>query len=210
MRKTVSATVTRCTVVIVSFGLFPLQAGTALGHCDTLDGPVVAEARVALEKGDVTSVLKWVRKEDEAAIRTAFRKALTVRAKGPEARDLADTWFFETLVRIHRAGEGAPFTGLKPAGTVEPPVDAADEAIETGSVDRLAKRIADAAEKAVRKRFQRVIETKKHVDDSVPAGRAYVAAYVQFVHFVEGLHNAIAAAGAHHEAHGGQDEGHAH
>jgi hypothetical protein len=102
-------------------GLWLIIPGIASAHCDTLDGPVVMTAKAALEKGDVTPVLKWVRKEDEKEIREQFKKTLTVRAKGPEAKELADMYFFETLVRIHRAGEGAPYTGLKSAGMVEPP-----------------------------------------------------------------------------------------
>ena len=73
-------------------------------HCDTLDGPVVKEAQLALEKGDVTGLLKWVRKEHEQEIRDAFARSLAVRVKGKEARELADRYFFETLVRVHRAG----------------------------------------------------------------------------------------------------------
>ncbi|HDP95775.1 MAG TPA: hypothetical protein ENN40_10520 [Candidatus Aminicenantes bacterium] len=179
-------------------------------HCDTLNGPVVVEAKAALEKGDVTPLLKWVTKEHEAEIKTAFKKTLVVRTKGPEAKELADMYFFETLVRIHRAGEGAPYTGLKPAGHVEPPVAAADRAIEVGSVDELAKNIGQAAEKAVKERFELVMDAMKHKDESVEAGRKYVAAYVIFVHYVEGLHNTIQAGGAHGHGEEGQGEEHGH
>ena len=86
----------------------------AFAHCDTLDGPVVLDAKAALEKGDVTPVLKWVKKDNEKEIRKVFSHTLAVRKLNPEARELADHYFFETLVRVHRAGEGAPFTGLKP------------------------------------------------------------------------------------------------
>jgi hypothetical protein len=106
-------------------------------------------------------------------------------------------YFFETLVRLHRAGEGAPYTGLKPAGQVEPPVAAADNAIAEGQVDDLAAEIAKAAEKGVRERFDRLMEAKKHEDDSVEAGRRYVEAYVTFVHYVEGLHTTIAGGAGH-------------
>ena len=84
-------------------------------HCDSLDGPVVMDARTALEKGDVTPVLKWVKKEHELEIRNVFEQTMTVRAKGEDAKALADMYFFETIVRIHRAGEGEAYTGLKPA-----------------------------------------------------------------------------------------------
>lgn len=117
--------------------LFTVLSENAFAHCDTLDGPVVQTARTALEKGDVTPLLKWVQADDEKEIRTAFQKTLAVRTKGAEAKELADMYFFETLVRIHRAGEGAPYTGLKPGEAVDPAVALADRALETGSVDKL-------------------------------------------------------------------------
>jgi hypothetical protein len=185
---------------LVSLVLFLfLMPGTAKAHCDTLDGPVVMTAKAALEKGEVTPVLKWVKKEDETEIRDLFKKTLVVRSKGKEAKDLADMYFFETLVRIHRAGEGAPYTGLKPAGHVEPSIAAADKAIETGSSDQLVKMIADASAAGIRERFNRVRETKKHADESIAAGREYVEAYVDFTHYVERLHEDAAARGSHHE-----------
>lgn len=172
---------------------------TVRAHCDTLDGPVVLTAKTALEKADITPVLKWVRKEDEKEIREQFHKTLAVRKQGTEARELADSYFFETLVRIHRAGEGAPYTGLKAAGAVEPAVAAADKALETGSVDRLIKLVTDAAEKGIRDRFARAAETRKHADHTVDAGRNFVAAYVEFTHYVERLHrDAMAPAGHGH------------
>jgi len=172
---------------------------TAAAHCDTMDGPVVADAIRALETSDPEPVLKWVRKEAEAEIREAFAKTLVVRGKGPEAKELADRWFFETLVRVHRAGEGAPFTGLKPAGTVEPAVAAADKALETGSVDALAKEVAEATEKGIRERFARAAAKKAHAGHTVEAGREYVEAYIEYVHYVERLH-ADATGVAHHPA----------
>lgn len=79
-----------------------------------------------------------VKSEHEAEIRDAFAKAIAVRGLSGYARQLADRYFFETLVRIHRASEGEAFTGLKPAGSVEPGIEAADEALEKGSGATLA------------------------------------------------------------------------
>ena len=101
-------------------------------HCDTLDGPVVGAARRALESGDVNLVLEWIQNKDEAETRNHFQKTVAVRKINAQAKDLADMYFFETLVRLHRAGEGAGYTGLKPAGVVEPPIAAADKALESG------------------------------------------------------------------------------
>jgi hypothetical protein len=172
----------------------------ARAHCDTMDGPVVAAARAALAKGDPTPVLRWVGKDREADVTAAFRRTLAARKASDEAREVADTWFFETLVRIHRAGEGEPFTGLKPAGsTTDPGVHEADEAIKSGDVDALAKALAAAVEDGVRKRFSRVVETRKRADASVEAGREHVAAYVEFLHYVERLHADAAGAAHGHE-----------
>lgn len=172
-----------------------------LAHCDTLDGPVVNDARAALEKKDITPVLKWVRAADEQELKAAFAKALVVRKLNPEAQGLADSYFFETLVRVHRAGEGAPYTGLKPAGMVEPPIAKADLSLEKGNVDELAKAIAGHTEAGIRERFQRALETRKHAGESVAAGREYVEAYVTYVHYVEGIVNAV-----HTKAHHGEPE----
>lgn len=183
---------------VIGVGLFALSR--ALAHCDTMEGPVVKEAQAALDKGDATPVLKWVAKDKEEEIRAAFKKTLAVRAKGPEAKELADMYFFETLVRIHRAGEGAPYTGIKPAGTkVEPIVEMSDKALAAGSVDDLVKRVTAHVEKGIRERFDKVVEAKKHADESVEAGRKHVAAYVEYMHYVEGIHGAVMGQAAHHE-----------
>ncbi len=181
----------------------------ARAHCDTLDGPVVAAARVALEKKDPAPVLSWVKQGDEAEIKAAFKRTLAVRSRSNEARELADTWFFETLVRIHRAGEGAPFTGLKPAGADLPhAVVAADRALEGKlPVDALAKHVSSQVEEGIRARFARTAELRKAASSSVEAGREYVESYVDYVHYVEGIsgmaegHAAHGAEGAAHAAH---------
>lgn len=182
-------------------GLF-LWPYAARAHCDTLNGPVVAAAKEALAKGDITPVLQWVKRENESEVRDAFKKALVVRGGGPQARELADTYFFETLVRIHRAGEGAPYTGLK-AEEVEPPVVVADAALESGSVEALVKMVTEKAVHGIRDRFQATVKRRKHANESVAAGREFVEAYVVFTHYVEGIYNAAAAAHQHGEgAHG--------
>lgn len=171
----------------------------AWAHCDTMDGPVVTAAKQALEKGDVTPVLKWVRKDQEPVIDEAFKKTLAVRTKGADARELADMYFFETLVRIHRAGEGAPYTGLKPAGTpAEPVVLASDKALDSDSVDSLVKMVTDAVSTGIRQRFAKASATRKHADDSVEAGREFVESYVQYVHYVERIYNDATTKQEHH------------
>lgn len=175
------------TSLVIVFSL--LTSPKVAAHCDTLDGPVVEDARVALKKADVTPVLKWVSKDSEKEVREAFAAALKVRLLGDDARKLADMHFFETLVRVHRAGEGAPFTGLKPAGTIDPAFVAADKALSEGSVADLSADITKSIQEGLRRRYTEVVEKKKHADESVESGRAYVAAYVQYAHYIEAVHN---------------------
>ncbi len=180
------------------FAVMFLGLNKVYSHCDTLDGPVIKDAKTALEKADVTPVLKWVKKEHEGEIKAAFNSALSERSKGGQAKENADRKFFETLIRIHRAGEGAPFTGLKPAGLVEPVLAEADKALETGSADKLTKEITEEITNGIRHRFHIAMEKRKHMDDSVEAGREYVEAYVEYVHYIENLHEAISAKSSHH------------
>lgn len=164
-------------------------AGNALAHCDTLDGPVVNLARQALAKGDVKIILPWVAADKEAEIREVFALVTAVRGKGAKEKELADRYFFETLVRVHREGEGAPYTGLKPAGLdLGPAIPAADKALETGDPGPLLKLINEKIHQGVHKYYMEVKEKKVHAGESVEAGRAYVAAYVPYLHFVERLY----------------------
>jgi Family of unknown function (DUF6448) len=174
----------------------------SFGHCDTLDGPVIGLARKALETGNVNLVLPWMRAEDEPEIRRAFEHALAVRKLRAEARELADTHFFETLVRIHRASEGAPYTGLKPAGLdLGPAVPAADKALEEGSVDEVVKLLTDAIREGVHRHFHAAYHRREFDGNDVAGGRDYVAAYVPYVHYVEGLWDAATGARGHHAEH---------
>lgn len=180
-------------------GVLLMPTLDAAAHCDTMDGPVIAEARQALEKGDVTPILKWVTKDDEPKIREAFKKTSAVRSKGPEAKDLADRYFFETLVRIHREGEGVAYEGIKPAGTrIEPGIEAADKALESGSVDGLITDLTATVTAGIRERFSQAMAARKHKDESVEAGRRFVEAYVTFMHYVERLHQDATSNPAHH------------
>ena len=168
-----------------------LASSMAAAHCDGLDGPVVKAARRALEAGDVNLVLIWVQKKDEAEVRRVFEHTLAVRALGPQARELADQYFFETLVRLHRAGEGAPYTGLKPAGRdLGPAIPTADRALEAGSLERLQPLLTEAVQKGLREHFEKVSARKNFRSDDLAAGRAYVEAYVEFVHYVERVYQA--------------------
>jgi len=189
----------KITIFMMMLGSMFFFTKSLYAHCDTLEGPVVESARKALASGDITPLLKWVAADDEQMIRTAFQKTLDVRKLGNQARDLADMYFFETLVRIHRAGEGAPYTGLKSGNAVDPAVALADKALESGSVDHLVNVLADATAKGIRERFHRALEAQKHAEENVAAGREFVKTYVVFTHYVEELHGLIKGTITHHE-----------
>ena len=158
----------------------------AIAHCDGMDGPVVKAAQKALETGNVNLILIWVQKKDEGEIKRAFQNTLAVRKLNRQAEELADMYLFETLVRIHRAGEGAPYTGLKPAGrNLGPAIPAADQAIESGDAEALVKLLSETVQAGVREKFRRVMEKKKFKVDEVAAGREFIEAYTAFVEHAE-------------------------
>jgi hypothetical protein len=190
-------------VLAVALGLVVLAPGRAFAHCDGMDGPVVHAARQALDTGNVNFVLAWVQSQDKAEIRRAFEKTLAVRKLSPESRELADLYFFETLVRVHRAGEGAPYTGLKPAGRdLGQAIPAADQAVAEGSPKAVLRLLLAKIEGGIHERFRQVQACRKFDKDDVGAARQYVKAYVEFLHYVEGIYEAAGkdAAGHSHES----------
>jgi hypothetical protein len=187
-------------IVLPLLAVALLAPAAARAHCDTLDGPVVTAARTALDSGRLEPVLAWVRPADEGELREAFARARAVRKGGKEARALADRWFFETLVRVHRAGEGAPYTGLKPAGTPDPAVAAADRFLSGGDPAALEALLVKSVREGLHRHVAALARERPPADD-VAAGRRWVAAYVPFVHWAEGVH-AAAAGGPDHAGHG--------
>lgn len=186
-------------------GLGAFAPSPVWAHCDTMNGPVIPEAKSALEKGDVAPILKWVKKDKEEEIKAAFAQAVVVRAKGPEAKELADQYFLETLVRLHRAGEGAPYTGIKDE-PAEPIVAMADKALADGSADEMVRKMSAHMARAIQEKFRKAMEARKNQDKSVEAGREFVEAYVSYMHYVEGIHAAIMSVGGH--VHAGSAAGH--
>lgn len=179
------------TAAAAIFAVLLLAPVTSFAHCDGMDGPVVKAAQEALAKGDVNLVLIWVRKNDEAEIRRAFDQTVNVRKLNPQARELADMYFFETLVRIHRAGEGAPYTGLKPAGRdLGPAIPAADLALKSGDIAPLTNLLVEKVRTGLLDRYKKAMAAKSFKVQDVGAGREYIEAYVTYVHYVEGMYEA--------------------
>jgi hypothetical protein len=203
----------RSSIVATAFVTSLLLAIPTLtrAHCDGIDGPVVNSARQALKSGDVNHVLVWVQKKDEPEIKDAFQRALAVRKLRADAQALADTYFFETLVRVHRAGEGAPYTGLKPANReLGPAIPAADRALETGDPKPLLKLLEDAVHGGLHEQFTRTLAAKRYEKGDVEAGRKFVENYVVYVHYVERIYEDAARKAEGHFAEAEPASQHAH
>lgn len=161
-------------------------------HCDTMDGPVVKAAKLALESKNIKLILPWIPKDAEEELTEAFNKTLKVREKGEEEQEMADYWFFETVVRLHKKGEGKGFTGLKPAGLdwglVVPK---ADEAIESGNPKEVINLILKNAEKELNERFENAMSTKDYDKDNVDDAREYVHSMLGFVLYSHHLYKFI-------------------
>ncbi|MFG6158810.1 DUF6448 family protein [Halomonas sp. 1390] len=164
----------------------------ALAHCDAMDGPLITEAQRALDSGDISPLRKWVPAKDETALAESFDKTLAVRKLSDDAQELADKQFFATLVEIHRTSEGAPFTGIKPAGDIDPAIQAADRSLEEGEIDAFLARVVEQFERQARSAFEATLAAKQRADDSPELGREFVEDYVNYVHYLEEVHSVIA------------------
>jgi len=209
MKKTISIKSAGYVTILIS--LLWLSPVRTFAHCDGLDGPVVKAAQKALAETNVNLVLIWVQKDDEAQIKQAFEKTLAVRKLNLEARELADRYFFETLVRIHRAGEGAPYTGLKPAGRdLGPAIPAGDKALETGDIEPVVELLSEKMEHGVREHFKEALAKKKFDKHNIEAGRDFIRVYVEYIHYVEGIHDATASTARGHSPEAEEAAAHSH
>lgn len=193
----------RLIAAIVAIGLL-FGAEGAQAHCDSLDGPVARAVQRALKTGNLNPVLAYAPATAEAEIRVAFERSRKVRDLSPDARGLADQAFMETVIRLHRAGEGAAFTGLKPAGIdYGPVIPAAEHAVETGDLTKLRAVLAEEIDHALQERLAHVRELQKAPLEpetlaEVPPARERVTAELGFVTFAESLHQAVLGKGAEH------------
>lgn len=181
-------------------GLYLPQSASA--HCDSVDGPVVLAAQEALEAGDVNKVLIWVNEGQEQEVVESFQQTLEVRNENKKVRELADRYFFETVVRLHRESEGAPYSGLKPAGTdFGPAIPAADKALESGSLVEVRDLIVEKFEAGLHAYFDEVMSAKEFNPDNIEAGREFVHKYVEFMHYVEPVYETVESGNATSHSH---------
>lgn len=161
-------------------------------HCDTMDGPVVTAAEIALEMENINYVLPFVSKESEKELGYAFDKTLMVRELSEDAAEIADYWFFETAVRLHRKDEDKPYNGLKPADLDWGPViKKAEEAVESEDPSQIIQFLSNTVEEALNKRFVNVVQKKDYDLNDVEAAREYTKAMLNFVLFSNDLYKWI-------------------
>jgi len=184
-------------MILAVITLMTIMTEKASAHCDTMDGPAVQDGRIALETGNINYAYKWIFEDFEKELKEIFDLSLKARRLGADAREAADRWFLENLVRIHRAGEGASYDGLKPSGTaLDPKVIAADESISLGNMSPIKGLVTMEEYNLLEEKFNRAIALKDYDINDVKAARAYVEAYVTFFKMAEGEDH------EHHHSHG--------
>lgn len=168
--------------------IFFLSAQNIFAHCDSYDGPVIKDAKEALASNNVNPVLKWVSAADESVITALFKKTYSLKNGDKETYNIVEQHFLETLVRLHRATEGVGYTGLKPVGSASPIVVMADASIDNHNVDKLLTDFTAHIQKVVREKYNKVEKLSLVKNESLEKGRAYVEAYVDYTHTLEGMH----------------------
>jgi len=185
---------------VIMIAILAIMAQPLSAHCDSYDGPLIKDALRALETSDVKPVLKWIDEKYEPEIISLFDKTASLRGGDKEVYAIVEKHFLETLVRLHREGEGAPFTGLKPAGSASSIIVMADQAIAGGEVNTLTTKLDAHLNKVLTDKYNEVMEKSLKKDNSTAEGREYVKAYVEYTHFLEAIH-ALIEGGAPHEGH---------
>lgn len=190
VRKTERTFKTKMRTILLAM-VFMLTSVSGFAHCDSYDGPVIKDALTALDNNNVELVLKWIDSHQEQEVIALFNKTYNLKDGDIEVYTIVEKHFLETLVRLHRETEGAPFTGLKPAGSMTPMVEMADRSIEINSMDEVSKTVTTHLEEVLRERYAKVMELSKTKDNSVEEGRAYVHAYVEYTHTLEALEHIL-------------------
>jgi hypothetical protein len=181
---------------------------SASAHCDSVDGLVVMAAQAALDASDVKAILPYEKAEAEAELTAAFEQTMAMRAHGGEAQEMAGRKFFETAVRLYRACEGATYTGLKEGDEADPALEAAEAALESGSLDGVYQALDDSIRAGVLEHYQAVLDAREHEagEGTVGAARARVEAELEFELYIHGLGQAAHGPVGHEEgATGGTD-----
>lgn len=187
-------------LMILFLGLWILPQN-ALAHCDSYDGPVIKDALKALETNDPALVMKWIEAKHEKEVADLFSKTMKYKTADKEIYSLLEKHFLETLVRIHREGEGEPYTGLKPAGSTKQIIQLTDTALADKDLQTLLEKFNGHVGKIFKEKYEKVIQLEKDKDQSAEKGRAFVAAYVNYTHTIEKMHDILIHTGNAHDEH---------
>ena len=190
-----------CYLILALFSIVLISPQQVYAHCDSYDGPVIKDAYEALKTNNVKLVLKWINENQEEEIISLFNKTYLLKTGDKEIYDIVEKHFFETLVRLHRETEGAPYTGLKPAGTTKKIIQMSDNAINSGSIDDLLVKLNNHIGSVLREKYEKVLELEKVKNETTEKGREYVEAYVIYTHTLEGIHDIIEHSAEGHSAH---------
>lgn len=178
-------------LVLFALIFFVIGSLPASAHCDSYDGPTIKDAIKALETNNVNLVLKWVTADQEKEIIPLFNKTYALKSGDKEVYSIVEKHFFETLVRLHRESEGAPFKGLKPAGTTKTIIQLSDNAIESKNIGELLGKLNNHIGNVIREKYEKVAALESKKNDSPETGREYVKAYVDYTHTLEAIHDII-------------------
>jgi len=192
-RKLLQSAITLSLIAI--FSLMSMQPASA--HCDSFDGPALKDAARALETNNVDLILKWIHTEMEAEVVPLFHKTYSLRNGDREVYEIVQKHFYETFIRLHREMEGAPFTGLKAAGTTAHITVMSDIALESGDFASLLKALNKHVNGQLQEKYDKTVALYQVKDNSVELGRQYVKAYVDYTHSVEAVHDILAGEGGH-------------
>ncbi|MEN6455250.1 MAG: DUF6448 family protein [Prolixibacteraceae bacterium] len=184
-------------LIALLFSFATLGSLPAYAHCDSYDGPVIKDAVRALETNNVNLVLKWITPGQEKEIVPLFDKTYSLKSGDKDVYAIVEKHFFETLVRLHRETEGAPYTGLKPAGSTKKIVQLSDQAIENNDIDELLGKLNAHIGKVIKEKYEKLAVLEKVKNDSPEQGREYVEAYVDYTHTIEAIHDIVEQEGEH-------------
>ena len=191
LSKSKNSIVTILTIAILSFFMFT-NIQTASAHCDSYDGPVIQDAEQALATNNVDLVFKWISTDQVKEVTDLFKKTYNLKKGDKEVYEIVKIHFFETLVRLHRETEGAPYTGLKPAGTTKPIIYLSDKAIKDNDIESLLGKLNNHIASVVKEKYNKVSALNKTKNESVEKGREFVSAYVDYTHTLEAIENILA------------------
>lgn len=192
--------------MIMAAFLAVLATAPAWAHCDSETGPVAKGAQAALASGNVNAALPFVQPSAEAEVTSVFRQALAARGASEASRTVADRHFVETVVRLHRQGENAPYTGLKASGTdFGPAIVAAERALDTRSSTELGALLTASLEKSLRSRLEEVVSLQRYSavpksHDGVANARRRVRAELEFEKYADTVYRAITGSSAQAES----------